>query len=400
MHTQDAELRSGYSVNNLREALERVLGCGAPVLDRLSYAETSVSFRVNGHSDAVTVLVDRRPPKVGAADEPTEVDIEMTPEQAWLLARGRLPLPDAIATGAVAYRGPVRKYLAVEPIVRRLLAEQSDANGQEAYPGVSSPIRSELDLDPELAAIETRNLHKAFGSNHILEGTDLKIPEGVVATLLGPSGTGKSVVLQHIIGLLRPDAGEVIVRGRALSQMGRAELLQLRSEIGVMFQDGALFSTMNVYDNVAFPLRQHTNLPESDINEIVSSRLEEVGLTAAARKYGNQLSGGMRKRAGLARALVLDPGIILCDEPDSGLDPVRTALLGELLVETHSRIGGTMLVITHNIDLIRQISEHISVLYRGKVLEAGMAEQIYSSDTEFVRQFLAGAADGPLGMDA
>jgi phospholipid/cholesterol/gamma-HCH transport system ATP-binding protein len=182
--------------------------------------------------------------------------------------------------------------------------------------------------------------------------------------------------------------------------MTHAELLALRGDVGVMFQDGALFSTMNVYDNVAFPLRQHTDLPESTIHDIVMDRLTEVGLVNSATRFGNQLSGGMKKRAGLARALVMDPGIILCDEPDSGLDPVRTALLGELLVETQSRNGGTMVVITHNISLIKTISEHISILYRGKIIESGLAEQIYSSETEFVRQFLAGKSQGPLGMDA
>ena len=394
----DPTLTSGFVASELRNALDKALGSGAPSLDRMAYAETSVSFGVAGERERVTLLVDRRPPKALSGDEPAEIEIELTPEQGLRFANGLMPMPEAVATGAVSYRGPVRKYLMVDPILRALLADHADGAAPEPHRGAKP--HSGGTLDPELAAIETRDVYKAFGSNKILAGTDLTVPEGVVSTLLGPSGTGKSVVLQHIIGLLKPDAGEVIVRGRPLSAMGRAELLALRSEIGVMFQDGALFSTLNVYDNVAFPLRQHTNLPESDIDDIVSLRLEEVGLMAAAKRFGNQLSGGMRKRAGLARALVLDPGIILCDEPDSGLDPVRTSLLGELLVETHSRIGGTMLVITHNIDLIKQISEHISVLYRGKVLESGIADEIYNSDTEFVQQFLAGRAEGPLGMDA
>jgi phospholipid/cholesterol/gamma-HCH transport system ATP-binding protein len=218
--------------------------------------------------------------------------------------------------------------------------------------------------------------------------------------VLGPSGTGKSVLLKHIIGLLRPDAGDVIVRGRPISRMSRREVLALRTEIGVMFQDGALFSASDVYDNVAFPLRQHTDLSEPEIREIVMERLAEVGLADAASRMPAQLSGGMKKRAGLARALVLDPGIVLCDEPDSGLDPVRTALLGDLLVDQHSRNGGTLVVITHNVPLAKRVSDHISVLWQGRVLEAGMAAEVLSSPTEFVQQFLAGGTHGPLGMDA
>jgi phospholipid/cholesterol/gamma-HCH transport system ATP-binding protein len=182
--------------------------------------------------------------------------------------------------------------------------------------------------------------------------------------------------------------------------MSHDEVLALRTEIGVMFQDGALFSAMNVHDNVAFPLRQHTDLHEREIRDVVMEHLHRVGLAEAADRMPAQLSGGMKKRAGLARALVMDPGIVLCDEPDSGLDPVRTALLGELLVEQHAATGGTMLVITHDVALAKRISEHISVLWRGKVLEAGMAEQILTSDAEFVQQFLSGSSQGPLGMDA
>jgi phospholipid/cholesterol/gamma-HCH transport system ATP-binding protein len=156
---------------------------------------------------------------------------------------------------------------------------------------------------------------------------------------------------------------------------------------------------MNVYDNVAFPLRQHTDLNESEIREVVMEHLASVGLAHALGRFPFQLSGGMKKRAGLARALAMDPGIVLCDEPDSGLDPVRVSLLGDLLAEQHGRVGGTMLVITHNIDLARRVSDHISILWQGKVLEAGVTDTILSSDDEFVRQFLAGEARGPLGMD-
>ena len=385
----------------LRDALQQVVGADSPTVGRLSYARTSVRFEVRG-GGASTLLLDRRPPVLGGRVEPAEIEIALDPEQAVRFAEGSFPLPAAILHGAVTTRGPVRRYLEVDPIVRgllRKLGDQGDRHDEEESNGAGARGMTIRDPDPKLLAIETRGVHKRFGPHQVLRGTDLKVPEGVVSVVLGPSGTGKSVLLQHIIGLMRADDGEVIVRGRPLSQMSRSEILALRTEIGVMFQDGALFSTMTLYDNVAFPLRQHTKLKERQIREVVMDRLGTVGLADAAQRMPNQLSGGMRKRAGLARALVLDPGVLLCDEPDSGLDPVRTALLGTLLLEQHAQIGGTILVITHNVLLARSISDHISILWNGKVIEADMTEQILSSGTDFVRQFLAGETVGPLGMD-
>ncbi|MCW2984567.1 MAG: transporter ATP-binding protein [Conexibacter sp.] len=248
-------------------------------------------------------------------------------------------------------------------------------------------------------ALETRGLCKSFGANTILDGVDLEVPEGSRTALMGPSGTGKSVLIRHAIGLLEPDAGEVYVHGSPLQGMSRSELLLLRRRIGVMFQDGALFSFLNVYDNVAFPLRQHTDLHEREVHDIVMTQLAAVGLSGATGRYPGELSGGMKKRAGLARALALDPGIVLCDEPDSGLDPVRTALLGELLMARHEELGGTMLVVTHNVALAKLMADHVVVLWRGKVLASGPAEQMWDSADPFIRQFLAGDALGPLGMD-
>jgi phospholipid/cholesterol/gamma-HCH transport system ATP-binding protein len=251
----------------------------------------------------------------------------------------------------------------------------------------------------DVLAIETQDVHKAFGSHEVLRGASLRIPEGSSTVVLGPSGTGKSVLIKHILGLMKADSGEVLVHNRPLSRMSRSEILGLRRDVGVMFQDGALFSSMNVYDNVAFPLRQHTDYKEHEVRDIVFEHLRAVGLEDAADKAPNSLSGGMRKRAGLARALALDPGILLCDEPDSGLDPVRTALLGELLRERHEELGGTIIVVTHNIALARLISDHVCLLYQGKVMMSGPAEEVFASGDPFVRQFLAGASAGPLGMD-
>jgi phospholipid/cholesterol/gamma-HCH transport system ATP-binding protein len=184
----------------------------------------------------------------------------------------------------------------------------------------------------------------------------------------------------------------------------------MRRKFGVLFQDGALFGSMNVFDNTAFPLRQHTDKGEDEIGDIVTRRLREVGLAEAGDKMPNELSGGMRKRAGFARALVLDPDIVLFDEPDSGLDPVRTALLGELIQEIHHDMMidarerkkerlPAFCIITHDIMTARRVAEHISVLWRGKIDESGPAEELFNSDNAFVRQFLAGEAAGPLGME-
>jgi phospholipid/cholesterol/gamma-HCH transport system ATP-binding protein len=250
-----------------------------------------------------------------------------------------------------------------------------------------------------MLAIETRALRKSFGPARILNGVDLQIPEGCIAAIMGPSGTGKSVLIKHILGLLKPDSGEVLVRGRMLSRMSRSEVIAMRREIGVMFQDGALFSSMTVYENVAFPLRQHTDYNDSEVREIAMEHLEKVGLTHAANRYPSELSGGMKKRAGLARGLVLDPGIVLADEPDSGLDPVRTALLGELLIERHAELGGTLLVITHNMMLAKRVSDYVAVLWKGRLVASGPAEDMFTSDDPFIRQFLTGESEGPLGMD-
>jgi phospholipid/cholesterol/gamma-HCH transport system ATP-binding protein len=248
-------------------------------------------------------------------------------------------------------------------------------------------------------AVEFVDVHKAFGRNRILRGLNMGLPEGKISMILGPSGTGKSVCIKHMVGLLYPDDGDVLVHGESVPNMADEELFEMRKKFGVLFQDGALFGSMNLLDNVAFPLRQHTDKSEEEILEIVRRRLNEVGLGASEDKFPNELSGGMRKRAGFARALVLDPDIVLFDEPDSGLDPVRTALLCELIQEIHEENGGAYTVITHDIMSARRVAEHICVLWKGRIVESGPAEELFNSDNLFVRQFLSGEAQGPLGME-
>jgi phospholipid/cholesterol/gamma-HCH transport system ATP-binding protein len=248
-------------------------------------------------------------------------------------------------------------------------------------------------------AVEFVDVHKAFGRNKILRGLNMGIPEGKISMILGPSGTGKSVCIKHMVGLLYPDQGDVLVHGDSVPNMADDDLFEMRKKFGVLFQDGALFGSMNLVDNVAFPLRQHTDKGEDEIMDIVQRRLAEVGLGEAHDKMPNELSGGMRKRAGFARALVLDPDIVLFDEPDSGLDPVRTALLCELIQEVHEENGGAYVVITHDIMSARRVAEHISVLWKGRIVESGPAEELFNSDNAFVRQFLSGESQGPLGME-
>jgi len=193
--------------------------------------------------------------------------------------------------------------------------------------------------------IEIDDVHKAFEGNRVLDGVTCQIPAGKISVVMGPSGTGKSVLLRHVVGLLFPDKGDVRVAGKSVPSLSEDQLLELRRNVGMLFQDGALFSSMTLYDNVAFPLRQHTKNSETEIKEIVMARLDEVGLKESVDKMPNELSGGMRKRAGFARALVLEPEILLFDEPDSGLDPVRTALLCELIKEIQQKYKSTGVVI-------------------------------------------------------
>jgi phospholipid/cholesterol/gamma-HCH transport system ATP-binding protein len=260
---------------------------------------------------------------------------------------------------------------------------------------------SDLELSGKTGdwSIRCKDVVKRLGGVPVLNGLDVAFPEDTITVVLGPSGTGKSVLIKHIIGLMFPDSGEILVKGQSVGKLNMHDLLELRRKIGVLFQDGALFGSMSVFDNVAFPLRQHTDMTEGAIAERVVQRLRDVGLGDAMDDAPSQLSGGMRKRAGFARALVMEPDVVIFDEPDSGLDPVRTALLCELIQEMHAIHKGTYIVVTHNIASARQIGEYIAVLWRGRIVEAGDAERMFSSDNAFVRQFLSGSAEGPLTMD-
>ena len=246
--------------------------------------------------------------------------------------------------------------------------------------------------------IDIKGLTKSFGPQTVLEDITCEIPKGKITLMLGPSGTGKSVFLKHLVGLLKPDRGEIWIDGKNVPSLNEKELYEVRRKFGVLFQDGALFGSMNIYDNVAFPLREHTKKKESEVNDIVSEKLQMVGLRGAEKKLPGEISGGMKKRAGLARALVLDPEIVLFDEPDSGLDPVRTAFLNELTMDLNKQLGATFIVVTHDIATAKQVADFIGMLYRRNLVKFGPAREMFSSDIPVVRQFLAGDTEGPIGM--
>ncbi|CDO09685.1 ABC transporter ATP-binding protein [Mycolicibacterium cosmeticum] len=246
--------------------------------------------------------------------------------------------------------------------------------------------------------IDVTGLSKSFGSSKIWEDVTMSIPAGEVSVLLGPSGTGKSVFLKSLIGLLRPEKGSIVIDGTNILECSAKELYEIRTLFGVLFQDGALFGSMNIYDNTAFPLREHTKKSESEIRKIVMEKLELVGMPNDGHKFPGEISGGMRKRAGLARALVLDPQIILCDEPDSGLDPVRTAYLSQLLIDINAQIDATVLIVTHNINIARTVPDNIGMLFRKHLVMFGPREVLLTSEEPVVKQFLNGRRIGPIGM--
>ncbi len=247
-------------------------------------------------------------------------------------------------------------------------------------------------------SVEVIGLSKTYGSQNIWHDVTLTLPPGEITAMMGPSGTGKSVFLKSIIGLVQPELGQVLIDGVDMVSVPESHKLELRKKFGILFQDGALFGSMTVYDNVAFPLREHTRKKEEEIRRIVLEKLDMVGLVGQEHKLPGEISGGMKKRAGLARSLVTDPEIILIDEPDSGLDPVRTSNLAQLLVEVNAATDATMMVVTHNIELARTLPDNIGMLYRRELVMFGPREEFLITDHPVVSQFMSGDPDGPIGM--
>lgn len=257
---------------------------------------------------------------------------------------------------------------------------------REEDPGVAS----------ERPIIEIQGLHKALGGRPVLKGVDLLVPEGKTVVVLGISGSGKSTVLKHIVGLLRPDAGRVLVDGSDVAEATMKELEGIRWRCGVVFQNAALLQSLNVEENIALPLIERRVMPRNAALERAREKLALVGLAGAGEKMPAELSGGMRKRAGIARAIVHDPEIILYDEPTTGLDPIIGRHINDLVVKMRETLGVTSFVISHNVEGSGRIGDVLALLHDGRIVEQGSPEELTSSSNPTVRQFLEGRSEGPI----
>jgi phospholipid/cholesterol/gamma-HCH transport system ATP-binding protein len=244
--------------------------------------------------------------------------------------------------------------------------------------------------------IRVEGLEKSFNGQKVLNGLNLEVPAGEIMAVIGPSGEGKSVLLKHLIGLERPDAGAVFVDGEEITKMGRDRLNRVREKFGMLFQNAALFDSMTVFENVAFPLEEKTKLSRWEIADRVHEALQHVGLSGIDAKYPDELSGGMKKRVGLARALLLNPKIVLFDEPTTGLDPVICKAIHQLIVDTHRTFGFTAVIVSHEIPEIFDVAHKVAMLFRGQILEYGTPEEIQRSQHPVVRQFISGSLEGPI----
>jgi phospholipid/cholesterol/gamma-HCH transport system ATP-binding protein len=238
--------------------------------------------------------------------------------------------------------------------------------------------------------IRVEGLRKAFGGNEVLRGLDLEVPTGSITIIIGRSGGGKSVFLRHLIGLVRPDAGRILVDGVDISRLSGRALDDVRRRYGVVFQGGALFDSMTCGQNVAFPLREKLRLPRAEVDKRVASALAQVGLEGAERKYPAEVSGGMRKRVAIARALVTEPEIVFFDEPTTGLDPVLVNTIHQLIADLHRRHRFTAIMVSHEIPEIFEIADLVAMLYQGRIVEMGTPAAIQASDNRVVRQFIRG----------
>lgn len=247
-----------------------------------------------------------------------------------------------------------------------------------------------------MAMIELVGLHKSFGSLRVLRGVNLSVEKGESMTVIGGSGSGKSVILKHIIGLLFPDRGRVIIEGQVLNDLDEFGLNEMRKKFGMLFQGAALFDSLTVGENVGFGLKQHTKLSDKEIRKITTEKLALVGLKDVEDKMPSELSGGMKKRVGLARAIAMDAAIILYDEPTTGLDPITADAINDLIVDLRKKLGVTSVSITHDMHSAYKISDRIAMLYKGEILETGTPDEIKNTANPIVRQFITGSAVGPI----
>jgi phospholipid/cholesterol/gamma-HCH transport system ATP-binding protein len=244
--------------------------------------------------------------------------------------------------------------------------------------------------------IEAVGLSYQISGRFILQMLDIKIEQGETVAVMGMSGAGKSTLLKCIAGLLSPSAGRLLLDGIDIAGMREAELNSIRRRIGMVFQYAALFDSLNVYENVSFGLRRHHSLPETKVREVVQEKLSMVGLPGTQSLMPSELSGGMQKRVGLARALAMEPDILLYDEPTAGLDPITSATIADLIIKTRDEVGATSIVVSHDLPTIKRISSKIAMLHRGRIIAMGTVEEMADSDNPAVRQFMAGSTQGPI----
>ncbi len=247
--------------------------------------------------------------------------------------------------------------------------------------------------------IELRDVHKSFEENQVLRGVSLKVRKGESVVVIGGSGSGKSVLLKHIIGLLKPDRGTVIVDSTDLSQLDEEGLNELRKKFGMLFQSSALFDSMPVWENVGFGLKRHTRLSDSEIKKIAIQKLRMVGLVGVEDLMPSELSGGMRKRVGLARAIAMEPEILLYDEPTTGLDPIMADAVNELIIKMRETLHVTSVTITHDMKSAYKIADTIAMLYNGVIIASGSPGEIRNTPDPVVRQFIEGRAEGPIVLE-
>lgn len=239
--------------------------------------------------------------------------------------------------------------------------------------------------------IELKDVHTSFNGVLVHSGINLCIKEGEVMSLIGSSGVGKSVLLKELIGILKPDKGEILVMGRNIVPLKEEELIKIRRNIGILFQGSALFDSLTVYENIAYPLREHTKLKEKEIEEKVREKLGLVGLEGVEQKLPDELSGGMKKRVGLARAIAVEPKIILYDEPTTGIDPITAEKINELILDLQHKLGTTTIVVTHDLHCVKKVTNRLAMLSEGKIITEGTWDDLENSEIKVIRDFIAGS---------